>query len=104
MPCAATVYGYQHTQKANTRFDKLTLYRDRDMIQIRKEDETMPRTPAANRATAKWEAKAYDHVNLRLPKGTKERIQAQSTSVNGYISAALLEKLKQDEQTKQPPT
>ena len=64
----------------------------------------MPKSKAAVAANNRWEAKAYDKVLLRLPKGTKSRIQAQAESVNGYISAALLEKLKQDEQTKQPPT
>jgi hypothetical protein len=64
-----------------------------------------PTTKAHIKATAKWEKANYDKVLLRLPKGTKERIQAQAESVNGYISAALLEKLKQDEQTtKAPPT
>lgn len=64
-----------------------------------------PTTKAHMKATAKWEKANYDKVLLRLPKGTKERIQAQAESVNGYISAALMERLQRDEQTThKPPT
>ena len=35
----------------------------------------------------------WDCVSCRLPKGTKERIQAQGLAVNGFINAAVLKEL-----------
>ena len=52
---------------------------------------------AQMRATAKWEAENYDHVHLRLPKGTKDRITALGQSVNGYAVRAIIEALERDE-------
>ena len=42
---------------------------------------------------ANYEADNYDKVLIRLPKGTKARIQATGATVNGFISSATLEKL-----------
>ena len=57
----------------------------------------MPKVSDAQmRATKKWEASAYDHVHLRLPKGTKAAIQAVSDSGNGYIVRAVLAQLAAD--------
>ncbi len=53
----------------------------------------MPVSKAAQRATEKWQKANYDKVLLRLPKGTKERISRHSSSVNGFIVEAVLEKL-----------
>ena len=39
----------------------------------------------------------YDRVSVTLPKGTKERIQAQGLTVNGYINMLVLEDLKRKE-------
>ena len=39
----------------------------------------------------------YDRVSVTLPKKTKERIQAQGLTVNGYINALVLEDLKKRE-------
>ena len=39
----------------------------------------------------------YDRVSVTLPKGTKERIQAQGLTVNGYINELVLEDLKRRE-------
>ena len=52
---------------------------------------------AQQKATKEWEKRNYDSVNLRLPKGTKERIKNVSETVNGFIVAATLEKLKKEE-------
>lgn len=52
---------------------------------------------AQQRATKEWEKRNYDSVNLRLPKGTKERIKNVSKTVNGFIVAATLEKLEKEE-------
>lgn len=45
-------------------------------------------------------AKAYDRINLTVPKGQKEIIQAyaeaQGKSVNGFINEAIEEKMERD--------
>ena len=52
-------------------------------------------------ATAKYEAKTYDKVLLRMPRGRKEIIQAHaeahSESVNGFINRAIDEAIERDE-------
>ena len=52
------------------------------------------------KATNKWMAKAYDRVNLTLPKGQKEVVQAHATahgeSVNGFIGRAISETMERD--------
>ena len=57
-------------------------------------------TKAQARATKKYQEKAYDKILLRLPKGTKERIQNVSDSVNGYITQSVLLSLSIDESKK----
>ena len=52
---------------------------------------------AKARATAKYEAKAYDKVLLRMPKGKKEQISATGESLNGYINKAIDERLERDQ-------
>ena len=55
---------------------------------------------------AKWQndyiARAYDRVNLTMPKGRKEIIQAHAEargeSVNGFINRAIDEQLKRDQE------
>ena len=37
----------------------------------------------------------YDRILVRLPKGTKDRIQSISPSVNGYIVKLVLDNLNQ---------
>lgn len=48
----------------------------------------------------KYIAKAYDRVNLTMPKGKKEIVQAHAkaigTSVNGFINRAIDEAMKRD--------
>ena len=39
----------------------------------------------------------WDTVSCRLPKGTRQRIQAQGLTVNGYINELVLEDLKRRE-------
>ena len=55
---------------------------------------------AQQKAQNKWIAKAYDLVNLTLPKGQKEVIQAHATarseSVNGFIGRAISEAMERD--------
>lgn len=47
-----------------------------------------------------WNAKAYDRVNLTMPKGKKEIVQAhaeaRSESVNGFINRAIDNQIERD--------
>lgn len=53
---------------------------------------------------AKWQneyiARAYDRINLTVPKGDKEKLQAhaqaQGESVNGFIKRAIAETMARD--------
>lgn len=53
---------------------------------------------------AKWQndyiARAYDRINLTVPKGTKEEIKAHAEkngeSVNGFINRLIDEAIKQE--------
>lgn len=60
----------------------------------------MPVSKAQQRATNKYISKAYDRVNLTMPKGRKEEIQvhaeAQGESVNAFINRAIEETMKRD--------
>ena len=55
---------------------------------------------AQQKAVAKYEAKAYDKVLVRLAKGRLDEIKAHAEgrgqSVNGYIVAAIDEKMERD--------
>lgn len=50
----------------------------------------------------KWISEKLDRVNLTMPKGKKEIVQAQATkqgqSVNAYINAAIDEKMERDQE------
>ena len=35
----------------------------------------------------------YDRISVMLPKGTKDRIQAQGLTINGFVNQLVLEKL-----------
>ena len=65
----------------------------------------MPASKAHIKATNKWMAKAYDRVNLTMPKGKKETIQAHAEargeSVNAFIARAIRETMERDQA--QPP-
>ena len=58
----------------------------------------MPYSKAQMTATNKYRAKAYDQINLTVPKGTKAIYKAQAAehgmSLNAYI-ISLLEKDKE---------
>lgn len=57
---------------------------------------------AQKAATAKYEAKVYDKVLVRLPRGKKSEIEAhikpKGESLNGFISTAIDEKLERDKE------
>ena len=60
--------------------------------------ENMAVSKAQMEATAKYEAKKYDKILVRLPKGTKDKIEEcvkpNGGSVNGFISRAIEEAIE----------
>ena len=54
-------------------------------------------SPARIAANERWEAKAYDKVLIRFPKGTKERIKDTGQTVNGFTVSAVLKRLEEME-------
>lgn len=55
---------------------------------------------AQKAATAKYEAKVYDKVLVRLPRGKKseieEHIKPKGESLNGFINRAIDEAMERD--------
>ena len=58
---------------------------------------------ARHRANEKWNAKAYDEIKVRVPKGCKEKIQSfaqeRGESVNALIWGLLQEAMGVDKTT-----
>lgn len=61
---------------------------------------------ASTKAQNKYIAKTYDRINLTVPKGQKEVIQAHAQergeSVNGFISRAIQEQMDRDKAEEKP--
>lgn len=55
---------------------------------------------AATKAQNKYIAKAYDRINLTMPKGKKDTVQAHAEhtgeSVNAFINRAIDEAMERD--------
>lgn len=55
----------------------------------------------SNESKAKYNAKAYDRINIAVPKGRKDiikaRAEAKGQSINAYIISAIDEKLERDQ-------
>ena len=55
---------------------------------------------ARHKANEKWNAKAYDEIKVRVPKGQKEVIQAAAEqtgeSVNTYIKNAIAQRMERE--------
>lgn len=51
----------------------------------------------------KWISKAYDRINLTVPKGSKDEIQshaaARGESANAFINRAILETMQRDKKS-----
>lgn len=51
----------------------------------------------------RYNAKAYDELKIRVPKGEKEQIKAhadtQGESLNGFVKRAIDETMKRDNET-----
>lgn len=58
---------------------------------------------AKTKAQNKWVAKAYDRINLVVPKGRKAELQevaqAQGESLNGFINRAISETIERGQET-----
>lgn len=54
----------------------------------------------SNAAKTRWNAKTYDQLNTRFPKGERDSIQAAATaaglSLNGYVVTAVHERMERD--------
>lgn len=63
-------------------------------------EETRKVSKAQQRATNKYISKAYDRVNLTMPKGRKELIQAHADargeSLNGFINRSIDETIERE--------
>ena len=59
-----------------------------------------PVSEAKKRANAKYNAKAYDRVEIKVRKGEKEKIRAfaasRGESVNGFINRLIREAMGQE--------
>ena len=57
----------------------------------------------SNAVKDRYNAKNYDDIRLRVPKGEKEKIQAfaeaQGETVNGFINRLISEALRMDKTT-----
>ena len=57
-------------------------------------------TEARRRANEKYNAKAYDEIKVRVPKGKKEKIKAHAEkngeSLNGFVNRAVDEAMNKD--------
>lgn len=55
---------------------------------------------ARTKANNKWNSKAYDRINLTVPKGQKEEIkthaESMGESVNGFINRAIKQTMETD--------
>jgi Protein of unknown function (DUF1778). len=61
-------------------------------------------TESQRKAVAKYNAKAYDRIELKVSKGRKELIQshaeAKGESLNGFINRAIENTMEQDKLAK----
>lgn len=61
---------------------------------------TMAVSKAQQKAVNKYVKENYDRINVNMPKGKKERVQAHATrlgiSVNAFINRAIDEKMERD--------
>jgi len=67
---------------------------------LEREVMTIPASEAQIRANAKYNLKAYDRVELKIPKGKKTDLQEHATkmdeSLNGFVNRAIDETVKRD--------
>ena len=60
----------------------------------------MPYNEVQKRATAKWNAKSYDELKIRVRKGRKAELQAyvlaRGESLNGFVNRVINEAVERD--------
>ena len=60
----------------------------------------MPKTEAQIRATRKYDAKAYDRIELKVTKGKKDELKAHAASqgetLNGFVNRAIDETMERE--------
>lgn len=60
----------------------------------------MPVSEAKKRANAKYNAKAYDRIELKVKKGEKDKIKSHAESngesLNGFVNRAIEETIQRD--------
>ena len=60
----------------------------------------MPISEAQKRATMKYMKNNYDRIELKVPKGEKEKMQSfaqqQGKSLNAFVNEAIKEKIERD--------
>ena len=63
----------------------------------------MPISEARRKANERYNAKAYDEIKVRVPKGHKVELQAhaeqRNESLNGFINRAIDAQLERDNRT-----
>lgn len=63
----------------------------------------MAKTKTSSKVKDRYNAKAYDEIKVRVPKGHKEEIQAhaesQGESVNGFVGRAIDQTMARDKET-----
>ena len=63
----------------------------------------MPISEARRKANERYNAKAYDEIKVRVPKGHKTELQAhaeqRNESLNGFINRAIDAQLERDNRT-----
>lgn len=57
----------------------------------------MVKSKAAQHATVKYQQRVYDRISVLLPKGLKEQIKETGESLNGFITKAVIDRLKEFE-------
>ena len=61
------------------------------------------KSDANRRAVAKYKKENYDQIQLRVPKGGKDRLKAhaetQGESLNGFINRAISQTIQPDKAT-----
>jgi len=64
-------------------------------------EETKKSSEARLKANAKYDAKAYDRLQIKVKKGQKEALKAYAAqrgeSLNGFVNRAILETQQRDQ-------
>ena len=50
-------------------------------------------------ANKRYNNKAYDHITIAAPKGTKDAIRSTGDTINGYINKLIADDLTRRQQT-----